>query len=89
MPHIGQAGSLLGQIAWRSANAVFIAEGAPSKTMYPQTAREKSSMTVVNQGLDGLPLGSLMRMSSSVWSTCHRALGCSARWRKTSSWRSR
>ena len=39
MPHIGQAGSLFGQIAWRSANAVFIAEGAPSKTMYPQIAR--------------------------------------------------
>lgn len=40
MPHIGKAGSLLGQIAWRSASAVFIADGAPSKTMYPQIARE-------------------------------------------------
>ncbi|SMY13238.1 hypothetical protein BJEO58_02850 [Brevibacterium jeotgali] len=40
MPHIAHAGSSLRQIACRSASAVFIAEGAPVKTMYPQIARE-------------------------------------------------
>lgn len=32
-PHIAQLGSLLRQIAWRSARAVLTADGAPVKTV--------------------------------------------------------
>ncbi|MFI7295117.1 hypothetical protein [Streptomyces sp. NPDC050121] len=40
MPQMCQAGSGLRQIAWRSASAVFSAEGAPRLTAYPAIARE-------------------------------------------------
>jgi len=52
-PCTAQAGSLLRQIAWRSARDRFNAEGAPRKTLYPATAREQSSRTTVSQGLAG------------------------------------
>ena len=66
MPHIAHVGSVLRQIACRSARAVFIAEGAPVKTVYPQIAREWSSITIVSQGRSVLPSTPVMRMSSSV-----------------------
>jgi len=64
---MAHAGSVLRQIACLSARAVFIADGAPVKTVYPQIAREWSSITIVSQGRSDLPPTALvMRMSSSV-----------------------
>lgn len=63
--------------------------GAPKKTMYPQIAREQSSMTTVSHGRAGLPSVPTSTMSSRVWSACHIALGRSAARRTASSYLSR
>jgi hypothetical protein len=61
--------------ACRSANEVCSVDGSPRNTVYPATARLRSSRIVVSHGRTGVPAASRIIRSSSVWSACHTSFG--------------